>query len=153
MAPDRYELRAGVRRFEQFEADYAARLGMGAAVDHALGWGIDVIAERVQALAADLRARLAEIPGVAVHDKGARRCAITTCSVAGVPLAEVVDRLRAQAINVGIVLPGFAQHDLPHRGLGELVRPSVHYTTTDAELDRAVAAIAQLAAEGASRNR
>ncbi len=153
VAPDRYELRAGVRRFEQFEADYAARLGMGAAVDHALGWGVDAIAERVQALAAGLRGRLAEIPGVAVHDKGARRCAITTCSVAGVPLSEVVDRLRAQAINVGVVLPGFAQHDLPHRGLGELVRPSVHYTTTDAELDRAVAAIAQLAAEGASRNR
>jgi selenocysteine lyase/cysteine desulfurase len=153
VAPDRYELRAGVRRFEQFEADHAARLGMGAAVDHALGWGIEAIAARVQALAEDLRERLRSVPGVAVHDKGTRRSAITTCSVEGLPLDEIVARLRAQHINVGVVLPGFARHDLPHRGLGDLVRPSVHYTTTEDELEHAVAAIAELAAEGLRRNR
>lgn len=144
VAPDRYEPVEGARRFEQFEADVAARLGMGAAVDHALGWGIDAIAERVTALADDLRARLSELDDVTVHDKGARLGAITTSTVAGVPAPEVARRLREQAINVSVVLPGFAQHDLPHRGLGELVRASVHYTTTDDELDRFTTALAQI---------
>ena len=38
-----------------------------------------------------------------------------------------------------------AQHDLPHRGLGDMVRASVHYVTTDDELDRFAAALAELA--------
>jgi selenocysteine lyase/cysteine desulfurase len=144
-APDRYEIREGVRRFEQYEADYAGRLGLGAAVDHALGWGIEAIAERVTALGEGLRDRLRALPGVAVHDTGARRSGITTSSVAGVPAVEVADRLRAQGINVSVSVPSFAQHDLPHRGLGDVVRASVHYTTTDDELDRAAAAIASIA--------
>ena len=145
VAPDRYEPRPDIRRFEQFESMAAARLGMGAAVDHALGWGIEAIEQRVQSLAEGLRVRLAAIPGVTVHDKGARRSAITTSAVDGVSATEVAARLRAQSINTSVVLPGFAQHDLPHRGLGELLRASVHYTTTDDELDRAAAAIEAIA--------
>lgn len=145
VAPDRYEARSDMRQLEQFEADIAARVGLGAAVDHALEWGIDAIAERVGRLAEDLRGRLAAIPGVTVHDKGSHRCAITTSAVDGVAATEVAARLREQAINVSVVLPGFAQHDLPHRGLGELVRASVHYVTTEAELDQAADAVAALA--------
>jgi selenocysteine lyase/cysteine desulfurase len=145
VAPDRYEARGDARRFEQWEANIAARLGLGAAVDHALSWGLDAIAERVGALAQGLRERLAEIPGVTVHDKGTHRCGITTSTVDGVPPAEVRARLRAEDINVSVVAVGQAQHDLPHRGLGELVRASVHYVTTEAELDRAAAAVSAIA--------
>ena len=38
-ARDRYELRPDASRFENWETNYAARLGLGAAVDYALGWG------------------------------------------------------------------------------------------------------------------
>jgi selenocysteine lyase/cysteine desulfurase len=145
VAPDRYEVRADVRRFEHFEADVAAQLGMGAAVDHALGWGLEAIAERTAALAGGLRARLAAIPGVAVHDKGTRRCAITTSTIEGVPAAEAAARLRDQHINVAVTTALFAQHDLPRRGLPDLLRASVHYTTTEDELDRFAAAVADLA--------
>lgn len=144
VAPDRYEPRADVRRFEQFEADVAGRLGLGAAVDHALSWGLDAIEARVVALAKGLRDRLAEVPGVVVHDRGARQGAITTSSAAGVTATELRARLRERDINTSVVLPGFAQHDLPHRGLGELLRASVHYVTTDDELDRVAAAVAEV---------
>ncbi len=60
-----------------------------------------------------------------VHDKGARRSAITTFTVAGVPAAEVAARLRAQAINASVTTQSFARLDLPHRGLPDLVRASV----------------------------
>ena len=145
VAPERYEAREDARRFEQFEADVAGRIGLGVAVDHALGWGLDAIAERDVALAAGLRARLAEVPGVTVRDKGARLGAITTFTVEGVPSAQVVADLRAQGINTSVTVVSQAQHDLPHRGLGDLVRASVHYVTTDDELATATAAVAHLA--------
>ena len=72
VAPDRYELRSDARRFETWENNYAARLGLGIAVDYALAIGIEAIMARCRALADQLRGGLAEIPGVTIHDLG--RC-------------------------------------------------------------------------------
>ena len=62
--PDRYEMRPDARRFENWERNVAAQLGLGAAVDYALGWGLADIAGRIETLADELRRRLADIPGV-----------------------------------------------------------------------------------------
>lgn len=144
VAPDRYEVRADARRFETWERSVAGVLGLGAAIDHALGWGVDSIADRTSTLAAGLRARLADIPGVTVRDRGERLCAIATFTVDGVESTEVQARLRDQGINVSVSLSQYSQLDLAHRGLPDVVRASVHYTTTDDELDRAAAAVASL---------
>jgi selenocysteine lyase/cysteine desulfurase len=144
-APDRFEVRDDARRFEMWEYDVAARIGLGVAVDHALGWGIDAIAARDGALADGLRARLSAIPGVTVRDPGAPRCAITTFTIDGRSPAEVKDLLRADAVNVAVSHATSAQLDLPHRGLDSVVRASVHYTTTDAELDRFAELVSRLA--------
>jgi cysteine desulfurase / selenocysteine lyase len=144
-SPDRYELRPDTRRFEMWESYVAGRIGLGVAVDHALGWGIESIAARTAALAAGLRARLAEISGVTVRDRGKQLCAITTFTVDGVTPEEVAARLRAQATNVSVSRATSSQFDLPHRGLEAVVRASVHYVTTDEELDKAAAQIAAIA--------
>jgi cysteine desulfurase/selenocysteine lyase len=78
---------------------------------------------------------------VRVHDQGLRRCAIVTFSVAGVPAQEVQRRLAANGVNTSVSLVSHAQLDLAHRGLPDLVRASVHYYNTDAELDRLIAAL------------
>jgi selenocysteine lyase/cysteine desulfurase len=135
-APGRYEVREDARRFEMWESDLAGRIGLGVAVDHALGWGIEAIAARNAVLADGLRHRLEEIPGVTVHDRGEQRCAITTFTVAGVESEVVRARLRAEGVNVSVSVASSAQLDLPHRGLADLVRASVHYITTEDELDR-----------------
>jgi len=135
-APDRYEIRDDARRFEMWEADAAARIGLGVAVDHVLGWGIDAIAARNLVLADGLRRRLTEIPGVTVQDRGLQLCAITTFTVDGVDAEQVRARLRADQVNVSVSTRVSAQLDLPHRGLDAVVRASVHYITTDDELDR-----------------
>jgi len=139
--PDSFEVRGDARRFENWETNYAGKVGLGTAVSYAMSWGIDAIEARVTALAAELRSRLAAIDGVRVHDQGLRRCAIVTFSVAGVPAQEVQRHLAANGVNTSVSLASHAQLDLPHRGLPDLVRASVHYYNTGAELDQLLAAL------------
>ncbi len=133
-ARDRYEMRLDARRFETWEANYAAQLGLGAAIDHALGWGLPRIQARVTRLAGTLREQLAEIPGVRVRDLGVRRCGITTFTVDGVAADRVRAALAAQGINVSVSRTASTRLDMDDRGLGEVVRASVHYYNTEEEV-------------------
>src|SRR5918998_3331015 len=140
-APGRYEVRRDARRFENWESYVAGRVGLGVAVDYALGWGLGAIRDRVTALADALRARLAALPGVAVHDKGALRCGIVTFTVAGEEAASVQRRLRAGGINASVSAAEHARLDMEARGLPALIRASVHYYNTEEEIDRFCAAL------------
>jgi selenocysteine lyase/cysteine desulfurase len=134
-APDRYVVRADARRFENWETNYAAKIGLGVAIDYALDWGIQAIQQRVSGLAEQLRSRLGSVPGVTVHDQGVRRCGIVTFTVDGAPATEVQQRLSEAGINTSVSLVEYAQLDQPARGLPDLVRASVHYYNTEDELD------------------
>lgn len=140
---DRIEMRPDARRFETWEASYAARVGLGAAVDYALAWGLDAIADRITTLAESLRDRLRAVSGVGVHDLGLCRSAIVTFDVEGVPARQVVDRLRDQGVNTSLTLNDGALWDLPHRGVGDLARASVHYYNNEQEIDRLIEALPQ----------
>jgi cysteine desulfurase / selenocysteine lyase len=139
-----YRIRADARRFENWETNYATKIGLGVAVDYALGWGLEEIRERVYGLAAELRERLEAIDGVRTHDRGEERCGIVTFSVAGRPTEEVVATLVGEGINVSLSLAAYSRLDLGERGLESVVRASVHYYNDDAELDRLVERIARL---------
>lgn len=143
-APDRYEVRADARRFESWEANEAARAGMRVAVAYARSWGLDAIAERVTALAADLRGRLADVPGVTVYDRGERRCGIVAFAHAAAGADDVAAAARAAGVNVSVSHPSSTRLDADRRGLPDLVRASVHYLTTDDELERLTAVVAAL---------
>ena len=141
---DRYEMRPDARRFENWERNVAGQLGLGAAVDYALGWGLADIAARIEPLAADLRRRLADIPGVSVRDRGRRPCGIVTFTVEGKPAPEIVAALRQQRINCH-KSQGSTPLDARARRLPDLVRASVHYYNTEEEVTRFAAAVAALA--------
>lgn len=141
VAPDRYELRDDARRFENWENNYAAKLGLGAAVDYALALGLDGIWERIRALAATLRTRLSETPGVTVQDIGREQCGIVTFSSASEGAAHIKQRLGNDAINISVSSPNSTLLDATRRNLPELCRASVHYYNTEAEIDRLIEAL------------
>ncbi|MEV5746964.1 aminotransferase class V-fold PLP-dependent enzyme [Actinoallomurus sp. NPDC052308] len=139
--PDSYEIDKTARMFETWERGVAATLGLGAAVDYALSLGLGRIEERVCDLARRLRDDLRQVPGVQVHDQGARQCGIVTFAVGGMPSAEVHHRLTRLNVNTSVSLREYARYDLGARDLPDLVRASVHYYNTEEELRRLVEAV------------
>ena len=140
-APDRYEVRPDARRFENWETNYAAKIGLGVAVDSALSWGLEAIEERVTGLADRLREMLTSEARVRVHDQGRRRCGIVTFTVDGTPAQKVQQMLSDCGVNVSVSLVDYARFDLPSRGLGDIVRASVHYYNAEDELHQLIKAL------------
>ncbi|UHC19246.1 aminotransferase class V-fold PLP-dependent enzyme [Methylobacterium currus] len=144
IAPDRYELRRDARRFETWENNYAARLGLGRAVDYALALGLDAIETRCRALSARLRDGLRGVPSVAVHDLGPDPAAIVTISVGDHDPDAVKADLSRSGYNVSVSRPSSTLLDAQARRLPALLRASPHYYNTEDEIDRFVAALATL---------
>jgi selenocysteine lyase/cysteine desulfurase len=143
-APDRYELRPDARRFENWESNLAAVIGLGEAVAYALGWGLDAIAERITGLAAGLRARLGELPGVEVRDLGVRPSGIVTFTMAGTDADVAQRKLAEEGINVSVSHGTSTLLDTERRHLPAMVRASTHYYNDEAELDRLCDAVGAL---------
>ena len=141
VARDRYEIRPDARRFENWETSAALKLGLGAAVDYAMGWGLEAIRERAWGLAATLRRALSAMPGVTVRDMGATKCAIVTFTVEGRDPEEIKRSLLAKRINVTTPQIIAARMDMEARGLKSMVRASVHYYNTEDEIERFCAAL------------
>jgi selenocysteine lyase/cysteine desulfurase len=141
IAADRYELRADARRFENWESNYAAKLGLGRAIDYALDIGVDVIEHEVNRLAALLRDKLSTVPAVTVHDIGKHKCGIVTFSMAGVEASTIETYLREHRILVSVSSPASTLIDANRRQLPDLVRSGVHYFNTEEELDALVATV------------
>ncbi|GAA2239876.1 aminotransferase class V-fold PLP-dependent enzyme [Kitasatospora cystarginea] len=135
-SPDTYRIRDDARRFESWETFYAGKIGLGVAADYALELGLDAIEERITRLADVLRRRLRALPGVSVHDRGARQCGIVTFTVEGRDSHRIAQDLREQGINVSVSTTDSARWDFEARNLTSVVRASVHYYNTEDELDR-----------------
>jgi cysteine desulfurase / selenocysteine lyase len=131
-----YAIRPDARRFENWEGNVAAKIGLGVAVDYALDVGLEAIRDRVRALAGELRERLAALPRVTVHDLGEELGATVTFAVEGWAAEEVGSALRERGVNTSLAPTAYAQLDLGRRGLPDLVRASPHYYNDVGELDR-----------------
>jgi selenocysteine lyase/cysteine desulfurase len=148
--PESYVLRDDARRFETWENNYAARLGLGAAVDYALGLGIEAIQERTFALANALRTGLRKVPGLTIHDLGRDPCAIVSFTVEGLESAAVEASLRERGVSVSTSSGKYTLLDATARGLPALVRASPHYYNSEDEIARAAELVAEIAAGGAA---
>jgi cysteine desulfurase/selenocysteine lyase len=136
VARDRYEMVPNARRFENWETNYAGKIGLGVAIDYAMQWGLDTTWRRIKTLAYNLRARLSTLPGVIVHDRGATQCGIVTFTVEDKDPEKIKRRLAEQAINVTVSERSSTLLDMQERKLDRLVRASVHYYNSEEEIEQ-----------------
>ncbi len=136
-----YAAHPDARRFENWEKNHAALIGMGVAIDYARQWGLEAIEQRVSALAGRLREQLSQHPALTVHDQGQRQCGIVTFSVVSQTADTVKQYLRSKNMNVSITSPPYTRLDLGARGLPAVVRASVHYYNTEIEINRFIEAL------------
>jgi selenocysteine lyase/cysteine desulfurase len=141
-APDRYVNAPTARRFEYWEMPYALLLGSRAAIEYALGVGLEPIAERVGRLATLTRELLAGLPGVRVLDQGKALCGIVTAHHSAWDPKAILERLWAAGINCRVSPPGVAQIDFARKGVQWALRISPHYYNTEEEI-RACLAVLQ----------
>jgi len=85
-----------------------------------------------------------EETGVTVRDQGDVRGGIVSFTVSDVEALRVKAALRAESINVTVSPARGTLLDMRARGLREILRASVHYYNTEAELDEFAAAIQAL---------
>lgn len=138
VARDRYELRPDARRFETWENNYAARMGLGVAVDYALELGLDDIAARCRSLAGQLRDGLRSISGITIRDLGREPSAIVSFTIDGVHATEAVAAAAAEVITIGVSNPSSTRLDAEARSLPPLIRASPHYYNTEYEISQLI---------------
>ncbi|NGP05344.1 aminotransferase class V-fold PLP-dependent enzyme [Rhodococcus sp. 14C212] len=143
-APDEYRLADDATRFELWETNVAARLGLGAAVDYLLDLGVDAVTEAVAYRAEHLRDGLGRIPGVAVRDLGKEHSGIVSFTVDGWDPAHLRETLAAEAITVTVSGRGSTLLEMSARRLESVVRASPHYFVSPADVDRFLAAVRSL---------
>lgn len=152
VARDRYELRPDARRFETWENNYAARMGLGVAVDYALALGLDAIAARCHLLADQLRDGLRGISGVNILDLGRSPSAIVSFTINGYNAPDVVAAAAAEGITIGVSNPSSTRLDAEARALPPLVRASPHYYNTAEEISHLIAVCQRFARGRQARN-
>lgn len=138
LSPTSYEIRSDAKRFENWEQYFAGKVALGVAIDYALSWGIEAIQARVYGLAALLRQKLAAIEGVRVTDEGAEQCGIVTFMAEQMAAGAIKTALAIHKINVSTSSGSGSLVSFQQRGLTTVVRASVHYYNTEAEIDRFV---------------
>jgi selenocysteine lyase/cysteine desulfurase len=113
----------------------------------------DAIGDRTRTLSERLREDLGQLPGITTHDLGTHRCAIVTAKIAGRSADDVAAALGRANINVSTTVAEHNPLDTEERGIHQLIRFSPHYYNTEAEIDRTVAAVAELARAGGAPKR
>ncbi|KAL7496644.1 hypothetical protein ACHAWT_005116 [Skeletonema menzelii] len=135
----------GAARFEFWEANIAARLGLGAAIDVSLAIGVDKIEKLCSTYGQMLRNRLVEIDRVNVYRCNHHEhtmCGIVTFWCDGIEALTVKERLQNDdrgdgcCFHLSVVPATSTPLDSSRTGLGmkQLLRASLSYFNTEAEI-------------------
>jgi selenocysteine lyase/cysteine desulfurase len=131
-----YKIRSDARRFENWETNYAGKIGLGVAIDYARQWGLEAIQARICTLAEKLRTELKALGGITVRDLGAQQCGIVSFTVDSKTPEEIQRLLAEHKINVSVSGQSSTRLDMEARELTSVVRASVHYYNSEEEIER-----------------
>lgn len=140
-APDDYALAPTARRFENWEYPYALVLGLGEAARYANNVGVAEAGAYAASLAAQIRHRLCDLPGVRTYDRGPALSAIVTAKFDGHEPETIMQRLREQAINTSVTRIDYPTVDETRRSAGRALRISPHYYLAERDIRIAVMAL------------
>jgi selenocysteine lyase/cysteine desulfurase len=142
----RYAAREDAARFETYEFSVAGRLGLGAAIDHALGFGIEAIGAAIGDRLRRLHAGLSAMPAVRVFEAIESEPAFLTYVADGVAPEDLDGRLAEAGICAATVGLDYARLDFEARGLSAVNRVAPHAYTSEAEIDRFLDVVAEVLA-------
>lgn len=142
---DGVQWQAAPWRFEAGTPNIAGTIGLGAALDFLSGIGMDQVQQHDQAIAAYLRRHLAELPArvLGPDSPGPAVCSFVVESGRPVHSHDVAEILNQHqvAIRGGHHCAQLMMHAL---GMAEVARASAGIYTTEADIDRLIAALEQV---------
>jgi selenocysteine lyase/cysteine desulfurase len=148
VSADNFAPAPDARRFENWEFACSLVLGLGEAARYALEVGVERGGRRARDLAATLRSKLGELPGIRVLDRGSELAALVTIEAAGWDATELSKLLRTRGINSSASLRAYAVIDMDEKRAGSALRLSPHYYNTEEEIERVVETLRELTARG-----
>lgn len=140
-----WQVDGSARRFETWEAAIAGRLGLGVAIDQAIGRGMPATEEWLSAAGRSLRAALSQVDGVTVAEPVDTASAIVTFVVDRVEAGEVVSELAAHRVRLVSVPATHGQWDLGDRGIQAVVRASIHVYNDENDMAALVERVTDIA--------
>ena len=139
-----FDLRNDARRFETSEVSYALLAGLGNALQEINRLGIEQVWETVRQTSQQIRQALGQIPGISLHDLGARQSGLIAFNLAGWDAFELKRRLGLQGINIGANGVAYTPLDMQARGLASVARISVSPLNNADDIERLLAALGEL---------
>lgn len=141
---DSFRLKEKATRFEDWENSYALLLGASAALHYAAEITMPVIEKRVTELAAELRTRLSDIPGLTILDRGTKKGAIVTAHSNIITAEALKTALKQEKINCSFGNKLNALIDFQEKGVEWIVRLAPHYYNTREEIHNAAEVIERI---------
>ena len=141
--PDSFQLRKDAKRFEDWEIPLGLLLGSRAAVEYAIGVGIEEIAKRNEALCLIVRKGLTNL-NLRVLDHGKKLSSIITVVIPNSGPFELLHTLRKKNINTSISSRSSAVIDYDAKGVTWALRISPHYYNTEQEVALLLKAIQEV---------
>ena len=134
-SPQSYAIQDNAKRFENWERNMAAMIGLTVAIDYALDVGMESIEERVSSLANILHNELLALPNVVVQERSDDLSGIVTFFKTDQDADSTRNQLLQAGINTSISRQNNAQLDLGKQRV-DVNRASIHYYNSEAEIER-----------------
>lgn len=145
-----FSLRDDARRFETSEVSLVLLAGLANALEELNGIGIEAIHQRIQTLSDRLRRELDRLPGLQRHDLGVagQQSGLIAFTLKGWDCFALKEALARRGITIGANGVAYTPLDMQARGLTQIARIALSHLNTEAEIQRLLEALTELAGRG-----